>query len=359
EMVMIPAGRFLMGALPEEKKPIPGDYSDEWPQHLVTIAKPFAAGRFAVTAAEYRACLADGGCESEKRPPRPASRKPANMSWLAAKDYVRWLSAKTGRRYRLLTEAELEYIIRAGTTTPYPTGDTLRHDQALFYEDREPIEVGSYPPNAFGLYDTIGNLGSWAEDCWHDDYVGAPADGSAWLTGNCKLRARRGGGSRSDRDDLRSAVRDAWRFTDHASGLRVARDLGPPPETTAEQRRRDDCEAGVKSRFVRDGDEVAKEKQAYEDAKAETLRLTFESWDATGAMVGGFVAAFAARKSGDKANEQEFTELARTLQADAKKADAEKEAAAEREKSALSALLAANQRALERRIAQDCGAENN
>jgi formylglycine-generating enzyme required for sulfatase activity len=131
EMVMIPAGRFLMGSPPGEKRAL-GPTISEWPQHEVTIARPFAVGRFAVTKEEYRACIKAKGCLSDKRLPPYPTRKPARTSWFSANDYVRWLSAKTGKRYRLLSEAEMEYIIRAGTTSRYPTGDTVREDQAFF-----------------------------------------------------------------------------------------------------------------------------------------------------------------------------------------------------------------------------------
>jgi len=354
EMVVIPAGRFLMGSPPDERWDSGSPTISEWPQHEVTIARPFAVGRFAVTAAEYRACLADGGCESEKRPPRPATRKPAGTSWLAAKDYVRWLSAKTGRRYRLLTEAELEYIIRAGTTTPYPTGDTVRDDQALFYEDSEPIEVGSYPPNAFGLYDTIGNLGSWAEDCWHDDYVGAPADGSAWLTGDCEWRLRRGGGSRSDRDDLRSARRTGWWATEPGTGLRVARDLEPVETVTSEAQKRRVCEDLVRAAFVRDGESVARERTAHEAASAEASRVTFEGWQLAFSILRYAIGEKQARDEGDRATERALRIQREALEAESKKNEAEKAAAMRRREQAYAALQIANQNALLRKMSKEC-----
>ncbi|MBJ7532574.1 formylglycine-generating enzyme family protein, partial [Rhodomicrobium vannielii ATCC 17100] len=134
EMVVIPAGKFLMGS--KEQKI--GDEGNEGPQHEVVIAKPFAVGRFSVTFEEWQRCLTAGGCHYT---PPEISRRPAVVNWQETKDYLAWLSKITGKAYRLLSEAEREYVTRAGTTTLYNTGDTITHDQAwysnFYYDARQ------------------------------------------------------------------------------------------------------------------------------------------------------------------------------------------------------------------------------
>ncbi len=235
EMVVIPADSFTMGSPASE----PGRYSDEGPQHQVTISSQFAAGRFEVTFDEWDACVRDSGCDHFPgdsgwvRGRRPVT----NVSWDDAKQYAQWLSHKTGGNYRLLTEAEWEYVARAGTTTAFSFGSTITPQQANyhtngFYADSptavsggQTVPVGSYAPNAFGLYDVNGNVWEWTEDCWNANYDGAPADGSAWVAGNCFLRVLRGGSWSSGPWALRSAFRSLFiassRSTDY--GFRLAR----------------------------------------------------------------------------------------------------------------------------------------
>ena len=155
------------------------------------------------------------------------------MTWDDAKAYTEWLSTKTGQHYRLLSEAEWEYVARAGTTTAYHFGETISPSQANYDKDkRGTVEVGSYPANAFGLHDVHGNVQEWVEDCWHNDYNGAPSDGSAW-TINCndydELRVLRGGSWGDDPRDLRSAGR-GWSIAGGRydnGGFRIARTLTP------------------------------------------------------------------------------------------------------------------------------------
>jgi formylglycine-generating enzyme required for sulfatase activity len=249
EMVVVPAGRFTMGSPTSEAgqdNPDPAN-PDEGPLHEVTIAKPFAVSRMEVTFAEWDACVADGGCNGWA----PSDwdwgrgRQPAiNISWDDAKAYVGWLAKKTGRNYRLLTEAEYEYAARAGSQTAYPWGNDVGKNNANCYgcgsqwDGKQTAPVGSFAANAFGLYDMVGNVLEWTEDCYHDIYAGAPADGSAWLTGDCSLRVLRGGSWSDGPRFLRSAFRTRTLTSNRADhqitgmgmgrfGFRIARTLEP------------------------------------------------------------------------------------------------------------------------------------
>jgi formylglycine-generating enzyme required for sulfatase activity len=235
EMVVVPAGSFTMASPASE----PGHSADEGPQHTVTIARPFAVGRFEVTFDEWDACAADGGCNGY----RPSDegwgrgRRPViNVSWDDAKAYVAWLSKKTGKPYRLLSGSEYEYATRAGTQTAYPWGDAIGTNNANCHacgsrwDAKQTAPVGSFAANAFGLYDMVGNVREWTEDCYHDTYNGAPTDGSAWIEGgNCYDRVVRGGSFLLAPAFLRSASR-YWFTTDYRLrylGFRVARTLAP------------------------------------------------------------------------------------------------------------------------------------
>ncbi|MBT7550840.1 MAG: formylglycine-generating enzyme family protein, partial [Gemmatimonadetes bacterium] len=149
------------------------------------------------------------------------------------------LSKKTGKTYRLLSEAEWEYVARAGTTTPFHTGEQISTSQANFdgnytyngsskgeFRDRT-VPVGSFGANQFGLHDVHGNVVEWVQDCWNGNYKGAPSDGSAWTTGDCEDRVLRGGSWLNDPWILRSAIRDGYRIDIRINlfGFRVARTL--------------------------------------------------------------------------------------------------------------------------------------
>ncbi len=161
-----------------------------------------------------------------------------NVSWDDAQAYVKWLSSVTGKPYRLLSEAEYEYAARGGSETTYPWGDKIKLDGKTMancggcgsqWDNRQTAPVGSFPANRFGLYDMVGNVSAWTEDCWHASYEGAPADGSPWTSGDCNTRVVRGGSWYVDPDLLRSAARDRI-FTDLRSldlGFRLARTLTP------------------------------------------------------------------------------------------------------------------------------------
>ena len=234
EMIVIPAGSFVMGSPDDEKNRT----NNEGPQHRVTFAGPFAVGRFAVTFDEWDACVADGDCNgySPNDGGWGRGRRPViYVSWNDAKTYVHWLSNKTGKAYRLLSEAEREYVARAGAATPYWWGASISTRLANYYDgagsgredQQQTLLVDSFQPNPWGLYQVHGNIWEWTEDCYHDDYRGAPSDGSAWTSGDCCNRVIRGGSWIDLPGNLRAASRTSasagdW---DGLEGFRVARTL--------------------------------------------------------------------------------------------------------------------------------------
>jgi formylglycine-generating enzyme required for sulfatase activity len=236
EMVAVPAGEFMMGSPGTEP------HRGAEAQHVVTIFRAFAVSRFEITFDQWDACVADGGCGGYKpEAPWGRGRMPVvNVDFRNAEAYAAWLSKKTGHRYRLLSEAEWEYAARAGAKTAYATGPTLSANQANFDagENTElnpkgpargkAVAVGSFKPNAFGLYDMHGNVWEWTEDCWNDEYGPAlPRDGQPALTGDCKGRVLRGGSWEDGASDVRAAARVASAATDRSwsDGIRVAREL--------------------------------------------------------------------------------------------------------------------------------------
>jgi formylglycine-generating enzyme required for sulfatase activity len=240
DMVVIPAGLLFMGSPDSEIL----RFSDEGPPHTVTFEKPFAVGEYPVTFDEWDACVADGGCQGYKPFDEGwgRGRHPViNVSWNDASDYVDWLSAKTGMAYRLLSEAEREYVTRAGNRTPFWWGGTISPEQANYdgnyaygtgpkgeYRQRT-LPVGSFDANPWGVYGVHGNVWEWTQDCWHVNYSGAPTDGSAWTDGNCNIRILRGGAWADSPRMLRAAKRfwHAIEYRDSTIGFRVARTLAP------------------------------------------------------------------------------------------------------------------------------------
>jgi formylglycine-generating enzyme required for sulfatase activity len=264
EMVVVPAGRFLMGSDPGEDR---WEGGREDPQHEVHIARSFALGRYEVTRAQFAQFVeetgyAANGCavwngESWHVDAGLSWRDPGYsqtpddpvvcVAWLDAKAYLAWLSVRTGRAYRLPSEAEWEYAARAGTTTARYWGE--RADDGCRYanigdaalkrrfgfeglvdcDDGQVFTspVGRYRPNAFGLYDMLGNAWEWTEDCWNVGYAGAPADGSPWASGDCADRVPRGASWNSHQRNVRSANRGNYRASlrFYHLGFRVARDL--------------------------------------------------------------------------------------------------------------------------------------
>ena len=230
EMVVIPAGTFRMGCVSGRDC-----MNDELPVHAVTISRPFALSQYEVTFQEYDRFAVATGRRVEDAGWGRGRRPVINVSWNDAQEYVAWLSSETGARYRLPSEAEWEYAARAGTATAYSWGNDVRRNRANCdgcgsqWDDVRTAPVGSFGANAWGLHDMHGNVWEWVQDCWNEDYRGAPTDGSAWESGDCVDRVWRGG-SWSDRSGaLRSANRlpfDA-RFQYFLNGFRVARTLAP------------------------------------------------------------------------------------------------------------------------------------
>ena len=191
EMVSIPGGTFHMGDLSGK------GYDDERPVHTVTV-RPFKLGKYEVTFAQWDACMADGGCKTLDEGHRPDDevwgrgyRPVINVSWDDAQLFIDWLNSKTDGGYRLPTEAEWEYAARAGSEADYSWGNDIGVNQANCdgcgsqWDDKQTAPVGSFPANAWGLHDMHGNVSEWVQDCWHNNYEGAPDDGSAW-TSSCQ-----------------------------------------------------------------------------------------------------------------------------------------------------------------------------
>jgi formylglycine-generating enzyme required for sulfatase activity len=237
QMVVLPAGTFMMGSPTGER------FRGAEPLHEVVISEPFAVGKYEITFDEWNACLADGGCGAYTPTDHgwgQGDRPVIQVHFDDALTYIAWLSQKTGRAYRLLSETEWEYAARAGTQTPFSFGDTISSELAN-YDGRtgydggptgefreQTLPVGSFEPNAFGLYDMHGNVWEWVQDCWNDFYTETvPNEGSAWLDGDCTGRIMRGGSWEDYSGELRSAARvgsgrDESYWSD---GFRVARGL--------------------------------------------------------------------------------------------------------------------------------------
>ena len=226
EMVVIPAGRFHMGCVSGR------DCKDiEKPVHEVMIGRPFAMSKYEVTFKDYDKFTAQDKVDDEGwgRGPQPI----INISWDDAAEYAEWLSAQTGKRYRLPTEAEWEYAARAGTTTEYFWGNDIGENRANCDDDScgdwwgNTAPVGSFQANAWGLHDMHGNVWEWVQDCWNDSYTDAPTDGSAWMSGDCGQRAGRGGACVNWSSMLRSSNRAGFRRTTriYSVGFRLVQDL--------------------------------------------------------------------------------------------------------------------------------------
>ncbi|HMB60551.1 MAG TPA: SUMF1/EgtB/PvdO family nonheme iron enzyme [Xanthomonadales bacterium] len=274
ESVVVMAGSFQMGSPPMEQ----GRSDNEGPQHRVTFRRGFAIGLREVSVAEFRIFVSKTGYRSDARRegestiydhysgrltekkgitwetdyegnPAKENDPVVHVSWNDAQAYVKWLANGTGKSYRLPTEAEFEYALRGGTNTPYwwgaaspprvvenltGEGDSSRARRRWSvsfpgYSDKfwGPAPVASFPTNPYGLHDIGGNVGEWVRDCWHDTYIRAPIDGSAWINPGCEEHVIRGGYWASSPDQTRSAYRLFAKPNHHDAriGFRIARDL--------------------------------------------------------------------------------------------------------------------------------------
>jgi formylglycine-generating enzyme required for sulfatase activity len=226
EMVSILGGRFIMGSPTTEE----GRHDRESPQHQVTVAA-FYAGKYLITQVQWQAVMGNNP-SYYKREKRPVE----NVTWDDAVEFCAKISQKTGKKYRLLSEAEWEYACRAGTTTPFHFGEIIipklvNYDGTYSYPNapkgfrrEQTTDVGSFPPNAFGLYDMHANVWEWCSDRSHDSYDGAPTDGSSWETGTNDCRLVRGGSWSYYAFSCRSACRHlVWADARYSSiGFRVA-----------------------------------------------------------------------------------------------------------------------------------------
>ncbi len=239
-MVTIRPGTFTMGSPQGEAR----RDANEGPQHQVHIDYPFEVGKYEITFEDWNACIAGGGCRGHR--PKDGGwgqgkRPVINISWRDAKAYIKWLNKKTGLNYRLLSEAEWEYVARAGQDGPFSTGHAIGAYDANFNGEfpygngpqgayrRKTMAVGSFPANNFGIYDIHGNVYEWVEDCWNPNHVGAPGNGSARKDGDCKFRVMRGGSWVTHGYQMRAAKRlrytTNYRYDDY--GFRIARTLKP------------------------------------------------------------------------------------------------------------------------------------
>jgi formylglycine-generating enzyme required for sulfatase activity len=230
ELVQIPSGVFERGSPSSES----GHRSSEGPVTRVSIRRGFAIGRYPVTFGEWDQCVRDGACKHQPND-RGWGRGTGPVfyvSWNDSQEFLSWLKAKTGKVYRLPSEAEWEYAARAGSRTPYPWGNDVGQKMANCKgctddpSDRT-TPVGSFPPNRFNLFDMHGNVWQWVADCWNASYAAAPSDGSPWLNGECGKAVVRGGAWGLSPEDVRSARRDgdSKDLRSGRRGFRIARDL--------------------------------------------------------------------------------------------------------------------------------------
>ena len=234
EMVVLPSGSFLMGSPPDpepdpfsNEKPKTIGEANEKPQHRVQI-QSFAIGKYEVTQEQWYAFMGNNPSQNKGR-----TLPVEQVSWDDVQQFITKLNQKTGQKYRLPSEAEWEYAARARTTGDWSFGnDESKQGNYAWYRQNSGFKtqpVGQKLPNAFGLFDMHGNVWEWTQDCWHKDYVGAPTNGSPWITGcSANERVIRGGSGNDFPANLRSAYRS--RFNPDiryfgSGGFRLARDI--------------------------------------------------------------------------------------------------------------------------------------
>lgn len=224
-MVVIPAGAFQMGSSSSTNP-------DERPRREVSVAQ-FAVSQYEITVAQYEQFATASGRGQPAARGLTQNSPVRSVSWEDARAYAAWLSAETGQRYRLASEAEWEYMASTGRKAPfwwgYDPGAGRAHcfDCESGLDTGRPARIGNFEANAFGIYDTAGNVAEWVQDCWHKNYAGAPADAGAREGGDCNLRVVRGGAYRSPAQSIRSAKRDKLK-PDQAYehiGIRVVREI--------------------------------------------------------------------------------------------------------------------------------------
>jgi formylglycine-generating enzyme required for sulfatase activity len=230
EMIVVPAGSFVMGT-PESE---PGREPHEGPQRTVKV-RPFAIGKYEVTFGQWDLCVAERACPPPGLDPYfPGRDRHAvtSVSWIGAQRYVDWLVKRTGKRYRLPSEAEWEYAARAGTTTAHYWGAEVGQgntncDGCGSRGDKTSAEIGSFPPSPFGLHDMLGNVSELVQDCWAPDYTAAPVDGSPRRDAECDNRIWRGGNYSDPASRVRAGSREPIppRQMSMAAGFRVARSV--------------------------------------------------------------------------------------------------------------------------------------
>ncbi len=221
-MVAIPAGKFVMGS--------EAGAEDEKPMHEVTI-EAFSMSKFEITLEQYRVYAVENLMPAPQYLPEDSTRPVTNVSWEDARDYARWLSVRTGKSYRLATEAEWEYAARAGTVTPYYTGEDLLNGGncdgcGSVWDAKQSAPVGSFPPNEFGLYDMHGNVWEWVQDCWTDNYFGRGDNSAAIVLTGCERHVLRGGSWANTADYARASYRGNQSpvYRHESIGFRVVHD---------------------------------------------------------------------------------------------------------------------------------------
>jgi formylglycine-generating enzyme required for sulfatase activity len=222
-MVVLPSGQFEMEG--QEHPAVNAGNSNALPRRIVTIARPFAIGKFSVTQHEWFSWMGTLPTVNPSCNDCPV----VNRSWFDAKEFVRRLSEQTGQIYRLPSEAEWEYACRAGVRQTYCGGDDL--DRVAWYDrnsDHWPHPVGQKAPNAWGLFDMTGNADQWVEDCnrFFFETASVPTDGSAYTASGCETREYRGGGFLSLPEYMRATTRNNINPNAGFAGFRVVREIG-------------------------------------------------------------------------------------------------------------------------------------